>query len=204
MSETEGTELIGGKFETQEDLLTAYQELEKKVGQTPEPGAWRQGLQELLQDGQFTDETKAAEIAQQAGISLDDIRTFQAGVQAQAAAKEQELLQRVGGQEQFQKVLEWAGENVSKEDLAAYNEAVGGNDPQEAELAILRLQAHYTASNGAQSAEPARPIQGRPTSAPAVQPFSTPAEMDAAMDDPRYLTDQAFRAEVEAKLAAKQ
>ena len=87
-------ELIGGKFKSQDDLLTAYKELESKLGKPQE---------EVKEETPEVDEEYEAYKQQK---------------------QEEEILKDVGGRDTFLKASEWAKDNLDATELENYNKAI--------------------------------------------------------------------------------
>lgn len=120
---------------------------------------------------------------------------FIAGQKAVMAAEEQQVYSAVGGAENYQSLVQWAGQNLSKEEVSAYNHAVETGDMNQIMFAVKGLQARYAAAG---RSEP-KLMQG--TGKTTSGAFKSVAEVVAAMSDPKYKVDPAYRAEVEKKLA---
>ena len=92
-------------------------------------------------------------------------------------------------------MIQWAGANMSKEDIAAYNQSVESGNMSQVMFAVKGLQARYANAN---KGEP-KLVGGSGRTTPTA--FSSVAQVVAAMSDPKYKTDPAYRAEVERKIA---
>ena len=142
-------ELILGKFKSQEDLLNAYTELEKKLGQpktTPEetPKVEQEtndrskvpdevnGLitqeyfdslsQEYIDKGSLSEETYKT--LEKKGLSKDLVDAYIEGQKALAVSKANQLLEYVGGLDTYNSMVEWARENYSKEQADLFDSAL--------------------------------------------------------------------------------
>lgn len=104
-----------------------------------------------------------------------------------------------GGQENYQTMVIWAKDALPKEQIAAYNSQVNSGDRHAAMFAIEGLRAKYEASNGKL---PQRRVTGNSRPSGNTNGFASSAEMTRAMKDPRYKTDQAYRDDVAARIAA--
>lgn len=127
------------------------------------------------------------------GYPKSIVDQFIAGQQAVIAREEQSVFESVGGQSAYEQMIQWAGSNLSVQEIEAYNKAVGSGDQAQMMFAVKGLQARYTA----QTREP-NFISGA-KAAPGV--FRSVAEVVAAMSDPRYKSDAAYRSDVERKIA---
>ena len=163
-------ELIGGKFKSAEDLLEAYQQLEKRLGGQP-------------QDSQ-EDQTDTPEDQEQPE-------------ETPVLSEEQEttIVESIGGSEQFVAVQDWAKENLDPEELEAYNREVNSGDYYRARNALQSLHYAYQDNTGS---EPE--LLGGKLSANSNDVFRSTAEVMEAMNDPRYLKDSAYTNDVQEKL----
>lgn len=100
-----------------------------------------------------------------------------------------------GGQEQFSRMTEWARANLSEAEIQEFNESVGTSDVSKAVEAVTALRQKYTDAKGV---EP-NLVEGG-GSPRGTTGYQSRAEMSADMRDPRYKTDEAFRAEVQRKI----
>ena len=209
-------ELIAGKFKTHEELLNAYKELEKKLGTSgdkapeettnkePEPGEQPPAVTPELfneyafrytkQNGKLS-ETDYEELKAK-GFSKDVVDGIIAGELAKAEKQRSEILKEVGGSEHFEKVLAWATETLDADTLAAYNASVASGDINVVKFSIKALATMYNQAN-----KQATRVRGTPASDSAVQGFASQAEVIAAMSDPRYKKDPAYREWVYKRIA---
>ena len=110
-------ELIAGKFRSADDLLQAYQELEKKLGNN--------GGYNKTED--TTDETE-----DQAG-----------GFEPISQEEEQTIVDSIGGADNFSAVQQWANENLNQEEIEAYNREVNSGDYYRARNALQSMYFAY-------------------------------------------------------------
>jgi hypothetical protein len=120
--EEQQQELIAGKFKTPDDLLKAYQELEKKLGN-------RSGYEKA--------EEQADEVEEQ------DLETA-----VLSQEEESTILESIGGQDNFVAVQEWAKENLNQDELEAYNREVNSGDYYRARNALQSLYFAYQDTAG--------------------------------------------------------
>ena len=218
----ESEDLIGGKFKTQEELLKAYQELERQRGEAkeevesedveesteteeaeeePKYGAFTKASEEFA-NGEVTDET-IEELSKM--DSKDLIREYlkyysenQQQVQAQATseADTKAIVDSVGGEEAYGAMVGWAAQNLSQDEIDAYNSVTNSGNTAAIKFAVEAMANRYANAEGYE----APMVTGR-KSAPSVQGYRSNAELARDISDPRYSTDPAFRADVEARLA---
>ena len=100
-----------------------------------------------------------------------------------------------GGEANYNAVINWASENLTDEAINAFDSVVDSGNPMAISIAFQGLQAEYNEANGYEG----RMLQGKaPNRSGNV--YRSQAELVAAMGDPRYDTDPAYRADVIQKL----
>ena len=105
------------------------------------------------------------------------------------------VMNAAGGEANYNQVIEWAAMNLGDRQIDAFDSVVDSGNPAAIGIAFQGLQSAYQEANGYEG----RMLQGRaPSSAGEV--FRSQAELVAAMGDPRYDTDPAYRADVVEKL----
>lgn len=194
------------KFKTGEDLARSYAELESRLGQQTaqqaqqvEQQAQTAGVnidafnEEYARLGGRLSEESYATLAK-AGFTRAVVDNYIAGQEAIAAADIAAVYAEVGGEQEFQKVQSWAKANLPRSALEAFNDVVNTGSRDALILAISGLQAKYVAANGR---EP-KLVNGIPGST--VEGYRSRNEIIEAMRDPRYRKDEAYRADVTARL----
>ena len=171
--------LIGGKFKSPDDLLQAYQELEKRLGSQDK-------TEEVPEDTQY--ESEDAEV--QEGDVVGGVEQVPLSVE-----EENVILESIGGEEGLDAMADWAKESLDADEVAAYNKEVNSGDYVRARNA---LQSMFFAMQQAQGSEPS--LLGGRLSASAGDVFRSVQEVEAAMNDPRYLNDTAYTQDVEEKM----
>jgi len=164
-------ELIGGKFKTADDLLQAYKELETKLGQ--------RGNDTDTQDEEATPEAQEEKVE----------------VASLGEEQEQTIIESIGGQNNFTNVQDWAEKSLDQEELNAYNREVNSGDYFRARNALQSMYFAYTENAGK---EPN--LIGGKTTAATTDIYRSVQEVEAAMNDPRYLNDTAYTRDVEEKI----
>ena len=163
-------ELIGGKFRSADDLLQAYQELEKKLGN-------RSGYEQTEED---QDNATEEEETEPVVLSQEE---------------ESVIMDSIGGQENFEAVQAWAKDSLNQDELEAYNREVNSGDYYRARNALQSLYFAYQDNMGT---EP--DLIGGKLSGNSADVFRSTQEVMAAMNDPRYLNDTAYTQDVQEKL----
>lgn len=156
--------------------------------------------QRFSQDGKISDEDYSA--LAKAGFSKSVVDSYLRGVAAGSSAAAQageqlvaEVVGSVGGEAQFEALLEWAA--TQPPDVSdAYNKAVERGDGPSIKAAVLALN---TARVAAEGIDPSRNPSDGGARPQAGSVFRSVAELKAAQRDPRYASDPAYRADVEAK-----
>jgi hypothetical protein len=115
-------ELIAGKFKTPDELLKAYQELEKKLGNRGYEATEPEDAEDTTED-----QVEAAVLSEE---------------------EESVIMDSIGGQENFQAVQEWARGNLNAEELEAYNREVNSGDYYRARNALQSLYFAYQDTEG--------------------------------------------------------
>ena len=223
-STDERPEWLPEKFKTPEDMAKSYAALEKKMSggkdteqaiskaegnETPTEIPSNEDAKEVAEkagldfdamqteygsNGQLSDETY--EVINKSGIPRDVVDSYIAGQEALATGLRTDMFSSVGGEENYSQMMQWASSNLDKAEVNAYNNVMGTSDPAQIQLAVRGLNAQYQADTGSNPSL----ISGE-TTANAGSKFESVAQVTAAMRDPLYKTDPAFRRQVEAKLA---
>lgn len=130
------------------------------------------------------------------GISKAMVESFVEGQRAIADRLVADMHSHVGGKDNFDALLAWAGENLSPTEAEAFNGVVDTGTPAQLQLALDGLNAKFRAAG-----QNAPKLLGGSRSGAGVQhAFESSAQLTAAMRDPRYRTDPAFQAAVIARL----
>lgn len=150
--------------------------------------------------GEYDEHGKLSEEAygklSEAGFPQDLVNSWIAGQEALANNYQNAVYESVGGEESYQEMTKWAGDNLSKSEISAFDRAVGSGDIDMVKLAVSGLKTKY------QSAEGTDPslIEGQSSKSTGGN-YGSWAEVTQAMSDPRYNSDPAYRQSVSAKIA---
>jgi hypothetical protein len=147
------------------------------------------------QNGDLTDDHYEA--LEKAGIPKQFVDEYIQGVEAKASQVEQNVYNEVGGQEQYQEMVEWAKDNMSDEQKKTFNSQIDSNDMGQIKSAVQSLAYQYQQGN---PKEPSLATDTTSGKSPGSS-FESVAQLTEAMRDPRYSTDPAYRRDVEQKLA---
>ena len=100
-----------------------------------------------------------------------------------------------GGEQEYSNLLNWAGQNLPKSTVDAFDTLCDSGDVQSIQLAVSGIKAQYENANGYEG----RMLSGKPPQSSG-DVFNSQAQVVEAMSDPRYDNDPAFRQEVMNKL----
>ena len=225
VAEQEG--LLAGKYKNAEDLEAAYLSLQKKLGQeeTYEESEEGEG-EEKGTDEEVSDEAPAVSLINEASaeyyandgqlseetiskfseMSSQDLVNAYLEIQAnnpQAAQQSVEMSEAqvnsvqnaAGGEANYNRVVQWAASNLPEAQIDAFDSVVDSGNPAAIGIAFQGLQSQYNEANGYEG----RMLQGKPA-ASSGDIFRSQAELVAAMGDPRYDNDPAYRADIVQKL----
>ena len=106
-----------------------------------------------------------------------------------------EVKNAAGGETAYNNMVQWAGENLPKTSIEAFDNIINSGSVEAIKLAVSGLKAQYENSNGYEGTM----LTGKaPTNTKDV--YRSQAELVAAMSDRRYDNDPAYRQDVIAKL----
>ena len=227
----EQEQLLAGKYKSTEDLEAAYLSLQKKLGQEEEVDyeSTDEGYEEeeesdeevspyapatslineaseeyYANDGTLSEET----IERFSEMSSQDLVNAYLEIQANnpqppqqaielSDAQVNSVMNAAGGEANYNSIIEWAASNLDNRSIDAFDAVVDSGNPAAINIAFAGLQARYNDANGYEG----RMLQGKAASSSG-DVFRSQAELVAAMGDPRYDTDPAYRADVIEKLDA--
>ena len=175
-------DLIGGKLE---EAQINFQDMNVRWQQTGtlEPGDYEQ--------------------LAEAGFNRDMVDAYLSGLQYKAtqdtalSVKEvASIKQSLGGEAEYNKMIEWAAANLSADEVEGFNQIINTQPMASVKMAITGLHARYSAVEGR---EP-KLIGGRAPKG-STDKFESTAQLVAAMSDPKYSTDPAYQRKVQEKLS---
>ena len=216
--------LLAGKYKTAEDLEKAYKELESKLGQQeptekaepeaePEPTTLSDNANIITSasdeyyanDGKLSPET----LQKFQGMSSQDLVNAYLEVtkspewQAAPPSEVQDVTEYqinevknfAGGEQQYSNMVQWAGENLDKESIKAFDDIIASGSIETIKFAVSGLKSQYLNAVGYEG----KMIQGKAVKETG-DVFRSQAELVAAMSDRRYDNDPAYRQDVIEKL----
>ena len=220
----EENRMLAGKYESAEELEKAYIELQKKLGESndelrqedsqgrrreeeveeeqqidadPLIDLLNEASQEYAQQGKLTEETFEKLAQMDSKDLLEAYMQVQSNPQVEDFTAEQvtDIQNFVGGEEQYNGLIGWAAENMPENFVQAFDNLVNVGNPDMIKLAVVGMQAAFQEANGYEG----RMLSGKPAQTQQ-DVFRSQAEVVAAMSDPRYDRDPAYRQDVFAKL----
>jgi len=186
-------------------LVNSYTELERMRSQpqAPEEGDKPSAISDndysdiltAVGNGQdLTEEQYAAYEAK--GLSREFMDAFVEGQRASMNQKRAEVFGMVGGEQAYNDMVAWAGQNLTEAEIKAYDDAMMSGDMGQIKLHMQGLSARYT-----QATNRPRMVHGNVSQNNAAGAFQSWAQVTQAMRDPRYQADPAYRKTVEQRLA---
>ena len=167
-----------------------------------EAGVDYQGMNTKWQEtGKLEDDDYTA--LEGAGFSKDMVEAYLDGVQyraeqdSQLAAKEVVAIKNeFGGEQVYDQMITWAAGNLDPAEVDAFNSMLKTSNPHQIRIAVAGIQAAYM-NNAAREPK----LVGGRTPRPNTTKFESTAQVVAAMNDPKYKEDPAYRKQVEEKLS---
>ena len=214
--------LLAGKYKNAQELEQGYIELQKKLGEgeAEEPVAEAEEEEyegeEGEEDGSILDELweyelnneefhedAVAELQQMDPVDLANLHIeYRKQVEEQAVAPKDfteaemsELKGVVGGDENYQNMLEWAGSNLNQQEIDMFDAVMQRGDALGAFFAIRSLAYRYNDAAGYEG----KMLTGNAPKTSGTQ-FRSQQEVIQAMSDPRYESDPAYRKDIMDKL----
>tara|TARA_R100001594_G_scaffold23663_1_gene46408 strand:- start:1436 stop:2002 length:567 start_codon:yes stop_codon:yes gene_type:complete len=148
---------------------------------------------EFDETGQLSD--PAYQALNEAGISKQLVDNYLQGQQALMGQVASNAHSMVGGEQNYEAMLEWASDNLSDGEIDAFNANIDSNQINNMQFAINSLYTRFAQDQGS---EPSL-IQGS-TANTSGERFGSLHQLTEAMADPRYEKDPAFRANVARQL----
>ena len=214
--------LLAGKYKNAQELEQGYIELQKKLGEgeAEEPVAEAEEEEyegeEGEEDGSILDELweyeinneefhedAVAELQQMDPVDLANLhieyrkQVEEEGVGAKdfTEAEMTELKGVVGGDENYQNMLQWAGANLNQQEIDMFDAVMQRGDALGAFFAIRSLAYRYNDAAGYEG----KILTGNAPKTSGSQ-YRSQQEVIQAMSDPRYESDPAYRKDVMDKL----
>ena len=221
----EESKKLAGKYESAEELEKAYIELQKKLGDKEETSEEPKAEEETEETEETPDDNPTVALINEASdeyyangnkLSTETLDKFkqmssqdlvnayiemveknppQANQEADVSqAQINQIQNSVGGENQYQKLMQWAGQNLPEKEINAFDGLINTGNVDAIQLGVQALRSKYEEANGYEG----RMLTGK--AAQTADVFRSQAQLVAAMSDPRYDTDPAYRQDVVAKL----
>ena len=203
---TERPSWLPEKFENAEAMAKSYNELEKQYSQvknqTPQEqiqeanqatGVTLDNYFEEYQNNQSLSEKSYSELEAQ-GLSRDLVDNYIEGQTALADTQMNQIYNITGNKDNYEEMISWASDNLSDSEVTAYNKLVETGTMEEAIMAATGLKARYDNTVGI------TPNLLKGGVSETTNAFQSTAEIIAAINDPRYAVDTAYRQQVEDKI----
>jgi len=212
-------QLLAGKYQSAEELERGYLELQKRLSSqsnddtpteqaTEEPEEQEQSeevdadlfdtIMESYRTGEW-DESIVDTVSKMDPIDVANMFLEKQGEVQQGELATQEdidqIQESVGGMDSYRNMIQWAGQNLSENEIAMYDAAMDKGDPLTMFFAAQALNARYQDAIGydGEMLTGSAPRNTRDA-------FRSQAELVAAMSDPRYDKDPAYRQDIAEKL----
>jgi len=214
---TKQEELIAGKFKSQEDLLNAYEELQKKLGQPNEASeevkeaeeATEEAVEEAVTTG-FSAEKYEQEVAdngslsdqsyaelEKQGFTRTQVDTYIQGQQAYANSLRDGIYESVGGEESYTDLINWVSTNMDEATITEYNDAVASMDQPR----IMRSLEYMNLKRGQTAPREVRRLEGD-SPAGGLQPYANKNEWQRDSTSRLYGKDAKFTKMVDQRYLA--
>ena len=184
-------EKILGRFESVDDLASAYQELQRAYNKGKADEEEEDDEPEASADEEEEDQSEDEEDEDDAEEGLSE---------EEAQAMQKALFEAAGGEDKYRNLQEWAATNMQEKYKSAWNEAIDRGDIGGLEAMLKGVMWDMQQDRGY---EPK--LGGGRTPTSDAKPFNSEAEVVELMNDPRYRDpgrrDPAFVKEVERRIA---
>ena len=216
-------ELLAGKYQNAEELEEAYLELQRKLGSDDDEvedttldddeveydEAVVAGIETIKEaseeyyenDGAISEETLEKFDGMSARDLVEAYRAIQENTDPSDSypdltdAEMSTVYNSVGGEAEYDKLTSWAADNMDDKALDAFNSIVDQGNPTAIQIAVAGMKAEYDNVEGYEG----RMLQGK-AAQNSRDAFRSQAEVVAAMSDPRYDKDPAYRQDLYDKL----
>jgi len=165
----EESNLLAGKFEDPAALEQAYLELQQKLGEREAPPA-------AAEEPQFEEVERETDKEGNQKLTENDITA---------------LTNVAGGKEEYNNMLMWARDNLEPSQIKMFNDVIKKGDPTSCFFAINSLKQLYSQESDSEGTL----LTGKDSPQRGAY-FRSQSEVVAAMQDPRYDNDPAYRQDV--------
>lgn len=155
---------------------------------------FNQAIKEYNEYGALSSKTMA-DLAQ-AGYPAEVIEGFIASRQNLESEFTNAVYNSAGGEQAYNKVIEWAQGNLSNKVLSSFNRAIDNNNLEAVTLMFEGMKAKMIAKQGTRNPT----IMGGGVTTGGYKGFSSKQEVVEAMSDPRYGADPSYTRAIEMKM----
>lgn len=218
--------LLAGKYKSAEELEKAYAELESKLGQQNTEEKVEEEVTEEKSDQDYSDgaqlisEASAEYWDNDGNLAPETIEKFSSmssqdlvsayieytkanpqptndvnDVEDLSEAAVNSIKNSVGGDQQYEQMTQWASQNLDPKVIDAFDSLLDSGNAGAIQLAVNGLKSQYEEATGYEG----RMLTGKPAKSSG-DVFRSQPELVAAMSDPRYENDPAYRQDVIEKL----
>ena len=178
--EQEQQQLLAGKYKSPEDLEKAYLELQTKLGQSSETEDDTEP-QQTEEEPETEPETEESTEDEEPQLTQEDVDFLQ---------------DMAGGKDGYESMLKWAANTLQQKEIDMYDAVMEQGNPNSVYFAVQALVARYNDATGTDG----KLLTGK-SSTETTSTFRSQQELIAAMSDPRYDSDEAYRNDVMSKLS---
>lgn len=172
--------LLAGKFNDTKSLEQAYLQLQQKLGNS--------------RSEEDTSEAEVEPATQEEEPEEPEKSEETSGQLTENQAKQ--LYEMVGGEKTYQSMLSWAAESLEESEVKMYDNVMASGNANSIYFAVQALNNKYTDAVGSEG----QLLTGKRSAVQQDAQFRSQQELVAAMNDPRYDNDPAFRDDVMRKL----
>ena len=171
----EQEQLLAGKYKSSEDLEKAYLELQSKLCEANEEPEEQDSGEEQPTDQPENEENEEQD-SSQPELTQQDVDMLQ---------------DMAGGKKGYEAMLKWAAGALEQAEINMYDSVMEQGDPNSIYFAVQALVARYNDATGSDG----KLLTGKAASGNN-NTFRSQQELVAAMSDPRYDDDPAYRQDV--------
>lgn len=179
--EADQNQLLAGKYKSAGDLEKAYLELQQKLGTNEEQPEEEEAEEQQEEVEEESEEETESDDNEPSALTQQDV-DYLHGL--------------AGGLDGYKQMISWASENMNAKEIEMYDRVMDQGDPAAVLFAVKALVAQYKDAVGSDG----QLLTGKSAANPAKNQFRSQQELVAAMNDPRYDTDPAYRSDVLEKL----
>lgn len=209
----EGEKLLAGKYKNVEELEKAYTELQSKLGKADAPSeedtapvetneaesaVEAAGLDFASLESEYDTQGGLSEDSfkklEQAGIPRSAVDQYIAGQTAMQNTFADRIQSDVGGETEYNSMIEWASNNLSSGEQKAFNSTLDNEDS--ARFAVQGLYSRFKMANPQQIGSSR--LSGQTSTA--TSGYETKSDMMRDIKHPDYKSDARYRARVQSKI----